>query len=182
MQAMEEVLDSSVSDRPPVHERRVAGAKLRRSSGPDLGQNQTVHAPHLEGSIDDQQRLDAPGTKLTNGIFVSADLHASEDLAIDGRFAGRISLPDHHLLIGSTASVEAKIVARSVTVFGRVAGTITASERVEVLPSASVEGHLTTPSIVLADGARFTGTIDPQATDAAMRVARYRERQAAVGT
>jgi cytoskeletal protein CcmA (bactofilin family) len=140
-----------------------------------------VHGPHQDEFTDEHQGVHEAGTKLTTGIFVSADLQASEDLAIDGRFAGRISLPDHHLLIGSTASVDAKIIARSVTVFGRVAGTITASERVEMLPSASVEGHLMTPSIVLADGARFTGTIDPQRGEAAMHVARYRERQEAVG-
>jgi cytoskeletal protein CcmA (bactofilin family) len=116
-------------------------------------------------------------TRFPASVIVSGDLAASQDIVIDGRFDGHIMLPNHHLSISSSASVTARIVARSVSIFGSVNGNILASERVELLASASVRGHVTTPSIMLMDGAQFTGSIDPQRTEAAMRVAKYRQKQ-----
>jgi cytoskeletal protein CcmA (bactofilin family) len=116
-------------------------------------------------------------TRLPANLAVSGDLAATQDIVIDGRFDGQIAVPDHHLSISRSASVRAKIVARSVTVLGSLDGNILASEAVELLAGASVRGHVTSPSVVLVDGAQFTGTIDPQRTEAAMLVARYRQRR-----
>lgn len=126
----------------------------------------------------DTQRRRADQTRIPASLVVSGDLAASQDIVIDGRFDGHITVPDHHLSISSSASVTARIVARSVTIFGSVHGNILASERVELLASASVRGHVITPSIMVMDGAQFTGSIDPQRSEAAMRVAKYRQKQA----
>jgi cytoskeletal protein CcmA (bactofilin family) len=109
---------------------------------------------------------------------ITGDLSATEDVAIRGRFEGAISVPGHHLSIEATASVRAKIVARSVTIGGAVEGNILAAERVWLMPTARVRGHVTTPAIALADGAEFTGTVDPERSESAMHVARYRAKQA----
>ena len=121
-------------------------------------------------------RRPADQTRIPASLMVSGDLAATQDIVIDGRFNGHITVPDHHLSIGSSAWVTAKIVARSVTIFGAVDGNILATERVELLASASVRGHVVTPSIMVMDGAKFTGSIDPQRSEAAMHVARYRQR------
>jgi cytoskeletal protein CcmA (bactofilin family) len=126
----------------------------------------------------DALRLPADQTRLPASLVVSGDLAASQDIVIDGRFDGHIRVPNHHLSIGSSASVTARIVARSVTIFGSVNGNILASERVELLASASVRGHVVTPSILVMDGAQFTGSIDPERSEAAVRVAKYRQKQA----
>ncbi len=123
-------------------------------------------------------RRTADHTRIPASVNVLGDLAAAQDIVIDGRFEGHITVPDHHLSIGSSASVIAKIVARSVTIFGSVDGNILASERVELLSTASVRGHVTTPSIMLMEGAHFTGSIDPARTEAGMAVARYRNRAA----
>ncbi len=115
---------------------------------------------------------------LSTGLSITGDLSADEDVAIRGRFDGQIYLPGHHLSIEATASVKAKIVARSVTIGGTIEGTIVATERVWVTATARVRGHLTTPAITLAEGAQFTGTIDPDRSESAMHVARYRAKQA----
>lgn len=115
---------------------------------------------------------------LPAGLSIEGDLSASEDIAIRGRFDGQIYLPDHHLSIEATATVKAKIVARSVTIGGAVEGTIVARERVWLMESARVRGHLTTPGFTLADGAHFSGSVDPDRSESAMHVARYRARHA----
>jgi cytoskeletal protein CcmA (bactofilin family) len=116
-------------------------------------------------------------TGIDSRLSVIGDITASEDMTLGGHIDGRVMMPDNHLTIASSARVKAAIVARSVAVAGTLDGSIVAGERVQLLPGAHVRGHLTTPSILLEDGATFTGTVDPQRTEAAMRVAKYREKQ-----
>jgi cytoskeletal protein CcmA (bactofilin family) len=114
---------------------------------------------------------------IPRGLGIVGDLIANEDLTILGNFDGQISMPEHHLSIGAGASVKGKIVARAVTVSGALDGSILAPERIEIAPTAVVRAHLTTAKILLADGAKFQGTIDPERTEAAMHVARFRGKQ-----
>jgi cytoskeletal protein CcmA (bactofilin family) len=114
---------------------------------------------------------------LPAGLNVTGDLVSQHDLSINGTFEGQITLPEQHLIIGAGARVRARILARSVTVVGRLDGNVTATQRVRVEPTAIFQGHIQTPSLMLADGARFNGTVDPNRTEAAMLVARYRQKQ-----
>ena len=116
-------------------------------------------------------------TSVPSGIAVTGEVTAAEDVTVHGRVDGRLTLPDHDVTITRAASVTARIVARTVLVSGTVDGNILAGERIHLLAGASVRGHLTTSSLILEDGAHFTGTVDPNRTEAGMRVARYRERQ-----
>jgi cytoskeletal protein CcmA (bactofilin family) len=113
---------------------------------------------------------------LPRGLTITGELSASQDTMIQGRFHGRISLPDHHLSIDASASVNARIVARSVTISGALEGSVSATDRVRILQGASVSAHVMTPTLLLADGARFNGSVDPERTESAMHVAKYREK------
>ena len=125
----------------------------------------------------DLHRRYYPETRLPAGLTISADLTSSEDITVEGHFEGLINVPDHHVEIGASALVRARIVARAVTIHGTLDGSIVAAERVDVERTASFRGHLTTPSLALFEGATFNGTVDPVKTEAAMRVAAYRQRQ-----
>ena len=48
----------------------------------------------------DLHRRYYPETRLPAGLSVSADLTSSEDIAVEGRFEGAITVPDHHVEIG----------------------------------------------------------------------------------
>jgi cytoskeletal protein CcmA (bactofilin family) len=124
--------------------------------------------------MDLSTRPDGP-SRLPAGLNVTGDLTTDQDLTIDGTYDGQITLADQHLTVGSSARVKGRIVARAVTVAGHVDGNITATGSVSLLPGATVRGHLQTPSIVMLDGARFDGTVDPSRTEAAMHVAKYRQ-------
>jgi cytoskeletal protein CcmA (bactofilin family) len=117
-------------------------------------------------------------SRLPSGISIAGDLTSENDLSIDGTFEGQITLPEQHLVIGRSARVRARILAKSVTIAGRLDGNVTATHRVRIEQTANVHGHIQTPSIELTDGAHFTGTMDPSRTEAAMLVARYRQKQA----
>lgn len=117
-------------------------------------------------------------SRLPAGLSVIGELTTTQDLTIDGFYDGQLNLNEQHLTVGASARVKGRIVARAVTVAGNVEGNIVATGSVSLLPSSVVRGHLQTPSIVMLDGARFDGTVDPSRTEAAMHVAKYRQKQA----
>lgn len=116
--------------------------------------------------------------RIPSAAVILGGVEAAEDLIVEGQVTGHITVPDHHLAITSSAVIAARIIARSVTISGAVEGNILARERIELLPGASVRGHLTTPALLLMDGARLTGSVDPERTEAALLVAKYRQRRA----
>jgi cytoskeletal protein CcmA (bactofilin family) len=116
-------------------------------------------------------------SRLPAGLTVTGEISSGLDLLIDGEFDGQISLPEHQLTINLSARVKARAIARVVTIAGRFEGSITATERVEIEHTARVQGHVQSPSVILADGAKFQGTMDPNRTEAALLVAKYRQKQ-----
>jgi cytoskeletal protein CcmA (bactofilin family) len=123
-----------------------------------------------------QTRPEGP-SRFPAGITVTGELSSQHDVVIDGSFEGQISIPEQHLLVASSARVKARVIARAVTIAGHFDGNVTATQRVRIEPGAHVQGHIQTPSVELADGARFNGSIDPSRTEAAMLVAKYRQSQ-----
>jgi cytoskeletal protein CcmA (bactofilin family) len=101
--------------------------------------------------------------KLVNigqSIQIKGELTGNEDLAIEGKVEGKIFLKDHNLTVGPNARITADIHAKNVTVVGEVVGNITADDKVEVAETGSMKGDIMSPRVVLADGARFKGSID----------------------
>ena len=63
-------------------------------------------------------------------------------------------------MIGAGATVKADLTARTISVSGSVTGNLTASERVVLQPTASVDGDITTPRLMMAEGAVVKGKVD----------------------
>ena len=113
---------------------------------------------------------------LPTGLTVTGDLTSEQDIVIEGAFEGQILSPERQVTIRSSARVKGKVVANAVTIAGDFDGTVVAAGRVTLSSTASVKAHLQTPSLVLADGAKFDGSVDPNRTEAAMHVAKYRQK------
>ncbi|MBI2896993.1 MAG: polymer-forming cytoskeletal protein [Deltaproteobacteria bacterium] len=96
---------------------------------------------------------------IGRGITIRGNLSGSEDLIIEGRVEGTVSLKNH-LTIESTGVVVADVDAANLTVNGEVNGNIGASECVIVSGSAKVVGNIRAPRVIIEDGARFKGGID----------------------
>src|SRR3984893_5961638 len=93
-------------------------------------------------------------------VLFKGDLTSSEDLTVDGRVEGTIELREHHLTIGPDADIQANIIARTVTIFGSVTGTITASDKVDISKTGSLEGNIVAARLAMADGAIMRGRVD----------------------
>jgi len=96
-------------------------------------------------------------------VAFKGDLLSAEDMALDGQIEGTINVRDHSLTIGPDADIRADIVGKIVIVRGRVKGKIIANEKIYLHETASVEGDISSPTIVIAEGATFRGTSDMSA-------------------
>ena len=99
---------------------------------------------------------------IGKSIVINGELNGSEDLTIEGRVDGKIELRNHVLTIGSNGQITAQVAAKSIIVLGQVTGNLTATEKVDIQQSGSVEGDIVAPRVAIADGSHFRGGIDMQ--------------------
>jgi cytoskeletal protein CcmA (bactofilin family) len=103
------------------------------------------------------------GTFISQNITVEGTLTGSEPVLIEGTVKGTIDLGGE-LRVGTKARITAKVHAKNVTVEGHVDGDISADERVELVATAAVDGNIKAPKIVVAEGAKFRGSVDMGST------------------
>jgi cytoskeletal protein CcmA (bactofilin family) len=97
---------------------------------------------------------------LGSTITVKGEISSDEDLEIDGKVEGPISLRGHRLTVGRNAQLKTEITAREVIVYGNVSGNLHARDRVEIKKDGQVIGDITTSRISIEDGAYFKGRIE----------------------
>jgi cytoskeletal protein CcmA (bactofilin family) len=119
-----------------------------------------THNPPPRAAEPSRTKDMSPIVNIGQSIFISGELSGNEDLTIEGRVEGRIELRDHNLVIGPKGKIQAEIHAKTVTVHGEVTGNIRGDDRVEITNGGMVKGDIHAPRIVVADGARFKGTVD----------------------
>jgi cytoskeletal protein CcmA (bactofilin family) len=98
--------------------------------------------------------------RLGSSLHIKGHITGTEDLQIDGKIDGPISLNGHELTVGPTAQLTSEIHAREVVVYGKVVGNLHARDRVDVKSDGSVIGDISTARISIEDGAQFKGRIE----------------------
>ena len=104
---------------------------------------------------------------IGKSVIIKGELSGSEDLTIEGKVDGQIELREHALTIGPNGKIKAEVFAKSVIVMGNVTGNISASDKINIRENGSVEGDISAPTVAIAEGARFRGSIDMQRPQAA---------------
>ncbi|RKZ37471.1 MAG: polymer-forming cytoskeletal protein [Gammaproteobacteria bacterium] len=93
-------------------------------------------------------------------ISMCGDLSGDEDLMVQGRVEGTITLRQNTLTVGREGRVKANVHAKLVRVEGNVEGDLRGDEQVIVNRSGNVQGNIVAPRVTLEDGCKFRGTID----------------------
>lgn len=88
---------------------------------------------------------------------IAGDIKFKDSFRIDGKFKGKI-LSGNSLIIGETGEVEADIEAGSISINGRVKGSLNAADRIEIFSQGRVTGKLVTPKLIIEEGAFFQGS------------------------
>ena len=92
-------------------------------------------------------------------IAIRGTITGDEDLIVEGRVEGSISLSGH-LAIAQVAVLEADLEVDSIDVHGQVDCDIVAQTTITLHEGARVVGNLRAPRVVIADGAQFKGTVE----------------------
>ena len=114
----------------------------------------------LTSASGDAMRSTGVADRLGSSWRVKGEIFGNNDLLFDGSIEGLVQLQEGQLTIGTTAQVTADIIADSVIVYGTVKGNVRAKDRIEIKKDGSVTGDLTTPQILIEDGAYFKGSIE----------------------
>ena len=85
---------------------------------------------------------------------IVGDIRFKDSFRIDGKFKGKI-LSGSSLIIGETGDVEADIEAGSISINGRVKGTMNATELIEIFSQGRIIGKMVTPRLIIEEGAFF---------------------------
>jgi cytoskeletal protein CcmA (bactofilin family) len=143
---------SEVPGTSPSKESRIPGAPVNASAG-NRPTSPTAHTLACMGST----------------IVVKGEISSDEDLQIDGKVEGNISLRGHRLTVGRTANLNSEITAREVIVYGNASGNLRARDRVEIKRDGQVIGDITTARISIEDGAYFKGHIEIERTQSSVK-------------
>lgn len=144
-------------------------------------QGEAPAAPPVQGSASPVASFGGPSiarpgitagrnpASLGSSLVIKGQITGTEDLQIDGKVDGPISLRGHQLTVGSSALLNSEIHAGEVVVYGKVVGNLHARDRVDVKKDGSVIGDISTARISIEDGAHFKGRIeiDPTKSEAA---------------
>ena len=119
-----------------------------------------VAPPKPQPRTTEVQTTAVPGqTFIGPDVIVEGTISGAEPVLIEGNVRGKINLGSD-LHIGTKARVEAAVHAKNVTIEGKLNGDVSADERVELVTTATVDGNIRAPKIIVADGAKFRGSVD----------------------
>lgn len=93
-----------------------------------------------------------------NGTTLTGEANFKGMLRVDGHLSGQVKSEGGTLIVGNNGQVDADIEVAVATIHGAVNGDITASQRLELGRAAKVNGNITTPSLVIEQGAVFEGS------------------------
>ncbi len=98
---------------------------------------------------------------LGQGTWVKGEIHFTDTLRVDGKVTGKI-ISKRELIVGRTGEVEAEVEVGTLSVSGRLSGSIKVADRMEIHPNGRVYGELSlnAPTLIIEEGAVFEGSID----------------------
>ena len=92
---------------------------------------------------------------------LQGDLKVTGILRLDGSAYGKMQADE--VILSATAVMNGDVVARKIIVRGRVAGSLRASDLVEIGSKGKVNGDIYTNKLVVIEGGEFNGRIEMKA-------------------
>ena len=99
-----------------------------------------------------------PTVYIDPGAELTGKLRSKGTVRIDGRVQGEIHC-DQGVIIGESGRVHSSIDAETALIAGQVEGNIVARHKITLSKTARVKGDLSTPGIVIEEGAKLRGRI-----------------------
>ena len=97
-----------------------------------------------------------PGTVVGANVKLVGTLQDASDIVIHGRIEGEV-ISNQMISIMETAYIKGPVSGDVVNVAGKVRGSITATGRLEILPTGKIFGSITSKDLSIKSGAIFVG-------------------------
>ena len=117
-------------------------------------------APTQQTSASQPEKSRSGLATIGPSITIKGELMGQEDLEVQGKVEGTISLEKHRVLVSESGRVKADIHAKSIRVGGEVKGNLIGEDEVVILHTGRVEGDIKASRVTLEDGSKFKGSID----------------------
>jgi len=128
------------------------------SSGND-DSNRAAYGDQPKTSTSDYKKFMAEHSGkdvLSSDVEIKGTIKFQKELLIDGKVEGEIN-SDGALTVGENADIRAEVKTKSITIYGKVQGNITVSERCELKSQCTLQGDLKAARLIIEEGATFIG-------------------------
>jgi cytoskeletal protein CcmA (bactofilin family) len=108
-----------------------------------------------------QRRVPQAGSSLTliaKTSHVEGEIKGAGDVRIEGTLNGKLDCSSS-VTVAEGGTVDAELRAETISISGKVRGDIQARQKIELTPTAEVEGDITSPRILIREGATFEGQV-----------------------
>jgi cytoskeletal protein CcmA (bactofilin family) len=92
------------------------------------------------------------------GTVIEGKIRGQGSFRIDGKVIGDVSASEN-LAVGITGEIEGNVIAKNVTVGGKIRGSITAQEKVVFEGKSVVRGDIRASKLVIDEGSIFDGRV-----------------------
>jgi cytoskeletal protein CcmA (bactofilin family) len=110
-------------------------------------------------------------------MTVRGEVRCAEDLTIEGCIEGPVFCEGGCVVLAASSDVRGDIIARDITVHGRHAGQLIATDIVDIRADGTVKAQVIARRFILDPAARFEGRVEPQHLEAALHVAKFQQRK-----
>jgi cytoskeletal protein CcmA (bactofilin family) len=93
-------------------------------------------------------------------ITIKGEISGKENLEIQGKLEGIITMKGHRVTVGQKGRVKADIHAKAIHIAGEVDGNLFGEGEVVLRESGRLLGNITAARVTLEDGSQFKGSID----------------------
>jgi cytoskeletal protein CcmA (bactofilin family) len=97
--------------------------------------------------------------RISRGVQIAGDVTFADALQVHGKVVGKLVSESGTLAIEQTGEVQADIDVGVCVIRGAIQGNISAKSRVEIYRTARVQGDVSTPVLLVEEGALLTGAI-----------------------
>jgi len=125
-------------------------------------QSEAVAAPSRAITDSESMARDIKEGRLSgfvgHGTVLTGETNFEAMLRVDGHLMGTVASDSGTLLVGTNGQVDANISVAAALVNGNVNGDIIATDKIQLGRTARVVGNITTPRLILEDGAVLEGS------------------------
>ena len=134
---------------------------------------QTVTLSAPVNSVTQTSKASPKKACIGPGLTLKGELSGNEDVIIEGRVEGKVTLKGHSVIIEKSGRVDADIFASNIRVSGEVHGNLHGTAQVVLLETGRLEGNILAKGVTIEPGAQFKGSVDMESVGGAPQATRH---------